>query len=333
MDQQITLAVPALQEKLRADIFCSKMMDNMPRAKFKSGVRGLTVNGQCAKLSHIVQAGDCISFTWCNPIPEKLIPEHIPLDILYEDPHIIAINKKAGMVTHPAAGNWTGTLVQALAYYRLKDSPIIDDFARELTKEITADTKNFSERLRTGIVHRLDKDTSGVIITARHHRAEAFFKHAFKNRTVDKYYLALLSGVPAEKCGSITTAIFRDTKKRVCFAASSDLSKGKYSYSRYKVVKQYGNYTLVLFKIYTGRTHQIRLHAQYIGCPVFGDSLYGKEKAKQKPFGLMLHAYRITLPSYDEQLTGKKQTITAPVPRRFRRILRLLKENPHALNE
>lgn len=332
MIQHFELTVPLSQEKLRADMFCSAALENMPRAKFKSGVSCMTVNGQPAKLSRMVQAGDRISFNWCNPIPEKLTPEYIPLDILYEDSHIIAINKTAGIVTHPAAGNWTGTLVHALAYYRINNSPITDDFAKELKEETAAGTNNFSDRIRTGIVHRLDKDTSGVLITARNSRSEAFLKQAFKNRTVDKYYIALLSGIPANASGSITTAIFRNTKKRVCFAASSDLSKGKYAYSRYKVLRHYGAYTLVLFKIYTGRTHQIRLHAQYIGCPVAGDPLYGSNKHKEKSLGLMLHAYKIRLPYNQDLTTDGTLTITAPVPRRFRRIVRLLKENPHAFD-
>lgn len=313
--------VPSLPEKLRLDAFCSRSIAGMTRSKLKSGLQSLTLNGKAVKLSHIVQTGDRISLRWENPIPDSLVPEHIPLSILFENEDVIVVNKRAGMVTHPAAGNWAGTLVQALAYYRLHKSPIYDEYAYQLATE--QGTKNFADRLRVGIVHRLDKATSGVLITARNDAAETFLKNEFKLRRTDKYYLAILCGIPEQSTGVIKTSIFRDGRTRVRFAASADFSKGKYACSRYKVVKVYGGcYALTLFKIYTGRTHQIRLHARFIGCPVVGDPLYGKKNAALKTYGLLLHAYRLKIRLPELQT---KAVFTAPLPRRFFAALRAVK--------
>lgn len=319
MTKVFELEVPEGIGKLRLDAFCSSALTAMTRSQLKTGVQSVLLNGRQAKLSSTVQAGDRITLIWNNPLPDSLIPEPIPIRILYEDNDVIVVNKRAGMVTHPAAGNWTGTLVQALAYYRLHTSPIRDECACQL--ETGQGRGNFSDLLRMGIVHRLDKDTSGVLITARTAEAESFLKNEFKQRHTEKYYAAVLNGVPEKQTGIIETSVFRDGHSRIRFAASADLSKGKYARSRYKVLRVYGQYALVLFKIDTGRTHQIRLHARFIGCPIVGDPLYGKKEADWKQYGLMLHAYRlcVALPS-----TGEKAVFTAPPPRRFFTVLRLL---------
>ena len=320
MTEIFEFKVPDGTGKLRLDAFCSSVLPNMTRSRLKTGMQSVELNGRQAKLSSSVQAGDRIKLMWNNPSPDFLIPEHIPLQILYEDNDVIAVNKRVGMVTHPAAGNWTGTLVQALAYYRLHTSPIHDEFAGLLEAE--QGRGNFEDLLRAGIVHRLDKDTSGVLITARSAAAEAFLKDEFKMRRTEKYYAAILNGVPEKRTGVIETSVFRDEHSRIRFAASADLAKGKYARSRYKVLRVYGRYALVLFKIDTGRTHQIRLHARFIGCPIVGDPLYGKKEAEWKPYGMMLHAYRlcVALPS-----TREKTVFTAPLPRRFQTVLYLLR--------
>ena len=318
MSEVFELTVPNGIGKLRLDAFCCSVLTGMTRSQLKTGIQAVQLNERQAKLSSMVQAGDRITLIWENPLPDVLIPEPIPLRVLYEDNDVIVVNKRAGMVTHPAAGNWTGTLVQALAYYRLHTSPIHDAFACLLEAE--QGRGNFAELLRAGIVHRLDKDTSGILITARSTEAEAFLKNEFKLRRTEKYYLAILNGIPEKLAGIIETSVFRDGHSRIRFAASADLSKGKYACSRYKVLRVYGRYALVLFKIDTGRTHQIRLHARFIGCPVVGDPLYGKKETEWKAYGLMLHAYRlgITLPS-----TQKKVVFTAPLSRKFLTVLRL----------
>ena len=319
MTEVFELEVPEGIGTLRLDSFCSSVLTGMSRSRLKTGVQSVQLNGQHVKLSRTVQAGDRITLVWNNPLPDSLIPEHISIRIVYEDNDVIVVNKRAGMVTHPAAGNWTGTLVQALAYYRLHTSPIHDEFASRL--RAGQGRGNFTDLLRAGIVHRLDKDTSGILITARSAEAEAFLKNEFKLRRTEKYYLAILNGIPEKQTGIIETSIFRDGHSRIRFAASADLFKGKYARSRYKVLRVYDRYALALFKIDTGRTHQIRLHARFIGCPIVGDPLYGKKDAEWKPFGLMLHAYRlcVALPS-----TREKAVFTAPPSRRFFTVLRIL---------
>ena len=303
MAEIFELTVPDGTGKLRLDAFCSTALTGMSRSRLKTGVQSVQLNGRHAKLSSTVQAGDRIRLIWKNPLPDVLISEPIPLNVVYEDNDVIVVNKQAGMVTHPAAGNWTGTLVQALTYYRLHTSPIHDEYAR-LLEAVQGRGKNAAPLhtgtdplhtnaalLRIGIVHRLDKDTSGILITARSAEAEAFLKNEFKLRRTEKYYLAILNGVPKTKTGMIETSVFRDEHSRIRFAASADLSKGKYA-----------------------------------GCPIVGDPLYGNKAARDKgamwkAYGLMLHAYRlcVTLPS-----TRKKTVFTAPPPQKFLTVLRLL---------
>lgn len=319
MTEIFQLEVTGVSGKLRLDSFCNRALEGMTRSKLKAGVQSVQLNGKSAKLSSSVQTGDHITVIWSNPIPDFLVPENLPLRIMFEDEDVIVVNKQAGLVTHPAAGNWTGTLVQALYYYRLHASPICDEFTRRF--EMKQGKEAFTLLLRTGIVHRLDKETSGALITARNTATEVFLKEEFKRRRAEKYYLAILYGVPKKEIGVIETSVFRDGHARIRFAASEELSKGKYARSRYKVLRVYGHYALTMFKIDTGRTHQIRLHARFIGCPVLGDTLYGKKKSEWNRYGLMLHAYRlqIRLPS-----TQEKHTFIAPLPRRFFAVLRKL---------
>ena len=240
------------------------------------------------------------------------------------------------MVTHPAGGNWDNTLVNALNYYRLYDSEIRDEFAESLNSLLSEEgnLKNiedfFLDPYRMGIVHRLDKETSGLIITARNLKTEKLLKSFFKKRAVKKYYLAVLDGVPP-KMGRIKTCVFRSSSDRKKFSVSADLSKGKIALSAYEVLKSNGKMSLVLFRIYTGRTHQIRLHAKFMGCPVAGDKVYGKKKTglekktgfvkktdlEKSGMPLMLHAYKLIIP---DGLNSKKE-FKAPIPNDFKQIL------------
>lgn len=360
MTKVFTLEVSGINGTMRLDAFCSSVLTDITRSQLKAGLQSAKLNGHSAKLSSLVRAGDRITVVWNNPLLDRFEPEALPLTVIYEDTDVIVVNKEAGMVTHPAQGNWTGTLVQALAYYRLHTSSIRDEIMYQLeagqknkipehkTQDLNGETpqkhkeqdppslkpqkatfygeNSLAVHLRTGIVHRLDKDTSGVIITARTAAAEVFLKQEFKAHRTEKYYIALVSGVPQRKTGIIETSVFRDTHSRIRFAASADLNKGKYARSRYKVLRVYNNYALVLFKIDTGRTHQIRLHARFIGCPIVGDSLYGNKGEVLGKYGLMLHAYRlgIALPS-----TGEKTVFTAPLPQRFLTVLRFLQAEMH----
>lgn len=326
--------VDGLESPCRIDVYCTERLKKLSRSQLKTGLKSLSVNSQKAKLSRNVQNGDLIELVWDNPIPEYAHPQKLMLNIIYEDENIIVINKERGMVSHPAGGNWDGTLVNALNYYRLYDSEIRDEFAVELNKLLSGEVKNIEklslESYRMGIVHRLDKETSGLIITARNLKTEKLLKSFFKKRAVKKYYLAVLDGVPP-KMGRIKTCVFRSSSDRKKFSVSADLSKGKIALSAYKVLKSNGKMSLVLFRIYTGRTHQIRLHAKFMGCPVAGDKVYSKKKTglekktgfvkktglEKSGMPLMLHAYKLIIP---DGLNSKKE-FKAPIPNDFKQIL------------
>ncbi|MGI5063915.1 RluA family pseudouridine synthase [Treponema denticola] len=321
--------VDGLVSPCRIDVYCTETLKNLSRSQLKTGLKSLYVNSQKAKLSRNVQNGDLIELVWDNPIPEYAHPQKLPLNIIYEDENIIVVNKERGMVTHPAGGNWDGTLVNALNYYRLYDSRIKDEFAVELNKLLSGEVKNIEklslDPYRMGIVHRLDKETSGLIITARNLKTEKLLKSFFKKRAVKKYYLAVLDGVPPKNKGRIKTSVFRSSSDRKKFSVSADLTKGKIAFSAYKVLKSDGKMSLVLFRIYTGRTHQIRLHAKFMGCPVAGDKVYGKKKTRlEKKTGLektgmplMLHAYKLIIPD----TVNSKKEFKAPIPKDFKQIL------------
>ena len=328
--------VDGLESPCRIDVYCTERLKKLSRSQLKTGLKSLSVNSQKAKLSRNVQNGDLIELVWDNPIPEYAHPQKLMLNIIYEDENIIVINKERGMVTHPAGGNWDNTLVNALNYYRLYDSEIRDEFAESLNSLLSEEgnLKNiedfFLDPYRMGIVHRLDKETSGLIITARNLKTEKLLKSFFKKRAVKKYYLAVLDGVPP-KMGRIKTCVFRSSSDRKKFSVSADLSKGKIALSAYEVLKSNGKMSLVLFRIYTGRTHQIRLHAKFMGCPVAGDKVYGKKKTglekktgfvkktdlEKSGMPLMLHAYKLIIP---DGLNSKKE-FKAPIPNDFKQIL------------
>jgi 23S rRNA pseudouridine1911/1915/1917 synthase len=263
------------------------------------------LNGKAVKLSKPVQPGDVLELRWEDKIPETLEPEEIPLDILYEDGRTVVVNKAAGMVVHPGAGNHGGTLANALLFRRLQ---------RNLLPG--------AETLRTGIVHRLDKDTSGVIIAAYDDRALAFLASQFKAGKTKKRYVALVSGTPANAEGIITGPIVRDPRDRKRFAVSAVPGKGKASLTRYRVIRSWNLCSLILLRPKTGRTHQIRVHLRSIGHPVAGDPIYGYRDLPFLRKGLMLHAYslEITLPDHEFPSRFK-----APLPPPFRENIGILK--------
>ena len=287
---------------MRLDRYCALRSGQVSRSRLKNGALSVTVNGLPAKLSRTVRPGDRIFLSWEDPEPEALVPENIPLEILYEDENVTVVNKRQGMVTHPAAGNWSGTLVHALLWHWKQEAP--------------------SGNPRPGIVHRLDKDTSGIIITARNPETETWLQTQFRTRRVRKTYAAILKGVPPRRSGEIKTQILRDPKNRKRFTWSDDVTKGKFAHTDYRVVRVYGGYALVLFTLHTGRTHQIRVHSKFLGCPILGDPIYGKKDALFQGATLMLHAYRlvIRLPGIDTAMR-----FIAPIPPRFRKVIRALR--------
>jgi len=288
---------------MRLDKYCALRPDSISRSRLKNGALEITVNGQSAKMSRKVRPSDRLCIRWEDPVPEGIEPEDIPLSILYEDDNVTVLDKRQGMVTHPAAGNWTGTLVHALLWHWKQKADGVNP--------------------RPGIVHRLDKDTSGVIITARNPETETLLQERFRSRSVGKTYAAILCGVPREHRGEIRTQLIRDPKNRKRFTWTADPGKGRFAHTGYRVIRVYGPYCLVLFSLHTGRTHQLRVHSKYIGCPILGDSVYGKKDRLFPDATLMLHArsLRICLPGSETPVTFE-----APVPLRFKKILKTLKE-------
>lgn len=288
---------------MRLDRYCALMDGSVSRSRLKNGALNVMVNGLGAKMSRLVRENDVIEIEWEDPPAELPVAENIPLDIIYEDSRVTVVNKKQGMVTHPGAGNWTGTLVHALLWHW-----------KELAPE---------GNLRPGIVHRLDKDTSGIIITARTPEAETWLQGEFSGRRTGKVYLAILHGIPKVRAGDIKTQILRDSKNRKRFTWSDDPSKGRFAHTAYRVLATYGTYSIVRFRIHTGRTHQIRVHSKYLGCPILGDPIYGKKDPLFPGATLMLHARRLRI-----RLPGDDffSTFVAPVPLRFRKVLATLKK-------
>ena len=279
--------VPAdFEGSIRLDKFIASLPNGMNRSKLKSGVTEILINGKKVKLSAKVQASDQIDIQWEDNIPDDIEPENLPLDIIYEDENVTVVNKKQGMVTHPACGNWNGTLVNALLYHwgRKSVSQLKEGSASEIL-----------ERRRPGIVHRLDKETSGIIITAKNRDSEEFLQKQFKEKSLQKEYILICTGRPPKRTGDIRTQIIRDPKNRHRFKAVDDTQQGKFARTIYHCIACYGNYSLMRVRIKTGRTHQIRVHMKYLGCPILGDSIYNKPDKNFPNATLMLHSVQLKI--------------------------------------
>jgi 23S rRNA pseudouridine1911/1915/1917 synthase len=248
------------QGLLRIDKFLMARIENATRNKIQQAAHAgnILVNGLPVKPNYRVKPLDVISVVLSYPPREiEIIAENIPIEILYEDSDLLVINKQAGMVVHPAYGNYTGTLVNALAYH---------------LQEISPDR----EPGRTPfLVHRIDKDTSGVILAAKNELAQARLAAQFFHHTIDRHYLALVWGDFEEDKGTITGHIGRSIRDRKIFAVFPDGSQGRHAVTHYSVIERLGYVTLIDCKLETGRTHQIRVHFQYIRHPLFGDETYG----------------------------------------------------------
>ena len=286
---------------IRLDLYIAQNLCLLSRSQIKARKLSALVNGKESKISRLIKCGDILELNWNEAEPVNLVPENIPLTILYEDDHVAVINKDQGMVVHPGAGIRSGTLANALYYRRLEKGVMIN-----------------TENIRPGIVHRLDKDTSGVIIAAYDEDTLVFLADQFKARKVRKTYIAIVSGTPKEKKGRIETYMARDLKDRKRFVVSS---RGKSALSYYSVIKTWQSHSLLLLRPKTGRTHQLRVHLRYLGHPVIGDPLYGVNDSLFPHASLMLHARKleITLPGESDS-----RVFTAPVPWRFRSMIDIL---------
>lgn len=269
---QVSIVVPPGQvADTRLDVYLTNRLPNVTRSRVQRGIREgrVTVNSEPAKASYTVQPGDCIECVLLRPPPMKAEPEPIPLDIVYEDEVLIVVDKPAGMVVHPAYGNRTGTLVNALLHHT--DSQLA-------LRRSSGGRDPTAGAVRPGLVHRLDKDTSGLIVVAKDDSAHAHLASQFSKRTVDRIYEAVVWGRMGEP-GRVETNIGRDPKDRKRMAVV-DAPAGKHAITTYRPVEILDVATLVRFKLETGRTHQIRVHAAHIGHPLFGDATYGGRKVR-----------------------------------------------------
>lgn len=318
MPHTFDIVVPSGKKPERLDVYLTNHVQNATRNKVQRAIgEGMVlVNGKRARSSHLVAPGEVIRVTLPRPAPQQALPEDIPLNIAYEDDHLLVVNKPAGMVTHPAHGNYTGTLVNALLHH-----------CRTLS--------TLNDSVRPGIVHRLDKDTSGLMVIAKSDDAHAKLARQFASRTITREYWALAWGTFREKKGSIDAALGRSKADRKKIAVTAD---GKHATTQYEVVEEFPYLTLVRLKLLTGRTHQIRVHLAHIHHPVFGDPTYngrhllygpGTKRQKEEVQAMLqmlprqaLHARTI---GFIHPVTRKEMLFESNVPADMQEVLRFLK--------
>ncbi|XP_024969936.1 RNA pseudouridine synthase 2, chloroplastic isoform X1 [Cynara cardunculus var. scolymus] len=289
--------------KIRLDTWISTRINGISRARVQSSIRSglVSVNNRVTvKASHMVRHGDKVECTISELQPLKAEGEDIALDIVYEDEHVLVVNKPAHMVVHPAPGNTTGTLVNGILHHcslptpsfqdqeLLSDSDDLDDIELDEPFINQTDSKDFSfgtneTSVRPGIVHRLDKGTSGLLVVAKDEHSHAHLSQQFKQHTIQRIYVSLTCGVPSPASGRVDIPIGRDLTNRIRMVADTGptkCGKSRYAASRYRVVEILagGGSALVEWKLETGRTHQIRAHAKYLGIPLMGDEVYGGTK-------------------------------------------------------
>lgn len=287
----------------RLDAYITAQTGTYTRSFVKTLIdRGcVTVNGSVVKAGYKPKVGDMVVVKLPVQGMESPQAQDVPLDIVYQDADIAVINKAQGMVTHPAAGNADGTLVNAVMFH-------------------IKDLSGIGGEMRPGIVHRLDKDTSGLIVIAKNDAAHERLSAQLQNRSMKKTYLALLHGNLKTDRGTIITGIDRHPKDRKKMAVTHT---GREAVTHFAVLERFGQYTLVEFTIETGRTHQIRVHAKHMGHPVVGDAVYTKLKNPFGTRGQLLHAACIRL---EHPTTGEEMAFTAPLPAHFEKILRRLQK-------
>lgn len=283
----------------RIDKVLAGLITDTSRSQLKKWIEdgNITVNGSTIKPKYKLQPGDQVKVVPEQPQKIDLKPEKIPLDIVYEDDDVIVVNKPQGMVVHPAPGHPDHTLVNALLYH----SPL----------------SHINGEFRPGIVHRIDKDTSGLLMVAKNDRAHRSLAAQLKAKTNKREYVALVHGVINEDQGTIDAPLGRSKQDRKKQAVVPD---GRHAVTHFKVLKRYRHYTLVSCRLETGRTHQIRVHMKYIGHPLAGDPLYGPRKTLPGN-GQYLHA---RLLGFKHPVTGKEMLFTAPLPDWFDKMIKHL---------
>jgi 23S rRNA pseudouridine1911/1915/1917 synthase len=318
--EQLQFVVDKGQSMLRIDKFVTDRVANATRNKVQKSIEEgmILVNGKTIKANYQIKPSDVIKVYLSTPPRDtEVIPEKMDLDIVFEDNYLMIINKPAGMVVHPAHGNWNGTLVNGLAYYfnQLPELP--------------------GNSGRPGLVHRIDKDTSGLLVIAKSEEAMTHLAHQFFHHTIERTYLALVWGVPENDEGTINVSIGRSQKDRKVMEAYPDGNQGKHAITHYKVLKNLRYVSFVQCNLETGRTHQIRAHLKYLGHPLFNDAMYGGDKIRKgtqfskykafidNAFKIMprqaLHAMSL---GFIHPITQEKMHFEAPLPSDFEQVLK-----------
>ena len=300
--REIDVIVTEEEAFQRIDKYISEKEDDLSRSRVQQLLQEgiVCVNGNACKANYKIKPKDHITAVFCDEIEMEAKPEQMDLDIRYEDHDVIVINKPKGMVVHPAVGKQTGTLVNGLLYH-------------------CKDLSGINGVLRPGIVHRIDKDTTGLLIVAKNDKAHTALSKQLQNKTVNRLYYALVHGVIEHDFGTIDAPIGRDVKDRQKMAVTA--TNAKDARTHFKVIERFAHYTLVECRLETGRTHQIRVHMQYIKHPVVGDEKYSYRKTMQTQ-GQLLHAHQLT---FVHPTTNEKITVEAELPKQFADILEELR--------
>jgi len=313
------VVVDAGQEPMRIDKFLQQRLSGVSRTKVKLATQNscVLVNGSPSKASYNVKPGDVVSVLLpYPPHSDEIVPEDIPINIVYEDDDVLVVDKAAGMVVHPAVGNFTGTLVNALTYY------------------LQGKRGRDGKEQKPYLVHRIDKDTSGLLLVAKNEEAQVMLAQQFFNHTTERKYAALVWGDFEEDTGTIEGNLARSQKDRRVMAVYDDPEVGKHAVTHWTVKERFGYVTLIECVLETGRTHQIRAHMKHIGHPLFGDSAYGGDKilkgttfTKYKQFvdncfALMprqaLHAFIL---GFEHPTTHKMMHFESPMPEDMREVV------------
>lgn len=290
----------------RLDLFLVNCLPEFSRSNIQRLIKdgNVTIDGKIAdKTGRLLSSPSTIQVTIPPPIPTDLIPEEIPLDIIFEDENVLVVNKQAGMVVHPAAGHNSGTLVHAA----LSHAPAMEGIGGEG---------------RPGVVHRLDKDTSGILVLAKNDKTHRWLQNQFRERKANKTYLALIDGTLPTQTGRVEAPIGRDEKMRRRMAVVPP-GKGRDAITEYKVVESFPEHNLVEIHPITGRTHQIRLHMAFLGCPITGDTIYGRRHPSLPVERFFLHARTLGIRLAQE---GEMRYFEAPLPEALEEILDQLRK-------
>ncbi|MEM6448576.1 MAG: RluA family pseudouridine synthase [Cyanobacteria bacterium P01_D01_bin.123] len=297
------LDVPPEGAGQRLDRWLGDVVADVSRSRVQKLIRQgqVRLNGRiCQQKNDLLQAGDRVDLDIPDPVPVELAPEVIPLDVLYEDDELLVVNKPKGLVVHPGAGHASGTLVNALMAHCDRLSGI-------------------NGEQRPGIVHRLDKDTSGALVVAKSDRAHRHLQAQIQAKTARRTYLGITFGRPRAETGTVTAPIGRHPRDRQKMAVV-DESKGRHAVTHWRVLETWPHFALLRFDLETGRTHQIRVHAVHLGHPIVGDPIYSSARSKLpvKLTGQALHAWQL---SFIHPTTGEVISVTAPPPDEFERFL------------